>query len=257
MSPIPLKKPKILLCLIQAACAIGFWCGAADVTLRAAPPAAAGAEAPIGQDGTPVLQAVRKGLSTVHQTLSGVLRTGGRRVEYQMVIDGSELRMHFPKTTGRDPRHMVLKFGERDVTLNVETAEGKKRQPPFEEELFGMGVSYEDLAMRFLYWPASVIEAEERLMVFARCWKIWVPRPAGSKSAYAGVRVWARQADGAFLKSEGYDDKGQVLRRLTVRRLQSIGQFTTLEQLRVESPGRNPDPVYLEVDGEASAQAPK
>jgi hypothetical protein len=151
----------------------------------------------------------------------------------------------------------LLKFGDRDVTLQVETAEGKKRQPPLEEELFGMGVSYEDLAMRFLYWPGSVVEGEERLMVFARCFKIRIPRPPGSKSAYSVVRVWARQADGAFLKSEGYDEEGKVLRRLTVRRLQSIGQATTLEQLRVESPGKNPDPTYLEVDGEASGQAPK
>jgi hypothetical protein len=209
------------------------------------------------QDATPILQAVRKGISTVHQNLSGVLRMGNRRIEYRMVIDGPELKMSFPKTSGKDPRSLFMKFGERDVTLQVETAEGKKRQPPFEEELFGMGVSYEDLAMRFLYWPDSLVEGEERLMVFARCWKIRVPRPHGSKSAYASVRVWARQADGAFLKSEGYDESGRLLRRLTVRRLQSIGQATTLEQLRVESPGRNPDPTYLEVDGEASAQAPK
>lgn len=257
MSLIPLKKSKIILCLIHAVCTIALWCGSAAETLHAAPSAPAGSETPLGQDATPILVAVRKGLSTVHQTLSGVLRMGGHKVEYRMVIDGSELRMHFPKATGKDPRQVLLKFGERDVTLQVDTAEGKKRQPPFEEELFGMGVSYEDLAMRFLYWPASTVEGEERLMVFARCWKIWIPRPAGSKSAYAGVRVWARQADGAFLKSEGYDEHGKVLRRLTVRRLQSVGQFTTLEQLRVESPGKNPDPVYLEVDGEASAQAPK
>lgn len=215
------------------------------------------AESQAAQDGTAVLQAVRKGLSTVHQSLSGVLRMGARKVEYRMVIDGPELRMTFPKATGKDPRSMLLKFGERDVSLQVETAEGKKRQPPFEEELFGMGVSYEDLAMRFLYWPGSVIEGEERLMVFARCLKIRVPRPPGSKSPYSEVRVWARQADGAFLKSEGYGEGGTLLRRLTVRRLQSIGQVTTLEQLRVESPGRSADPTYLEVDGEASAQAPK
>lgn len=252
MSVTPTKKSKTILLLRVLALASALF--GLSARTSAAPPVA---ESEPSADGTPILQAVRKGLSAVHQSLSGVLRSGGRRVEYKMVIDGPELRMTFPKATGKDPRTMVLRFGEKDVTLQVETAEGKKRQPPFDEELFGMGVSYEDLAMRHLYWPASIVEGEERLMVFARCWRIRVPRPPGAKSAYAAVRVWARQADGAFLKSEGYDESGKVVRRLTVRRLQSIGQMTTLEQLRIESPGKSADLTYLDVDGEASAQAPK
>ena len=219
---------------------------------QSTPPAAA--EQP---DAAVILADVRAGQAVLHQSLSGKLRMGARTIPYRMVMDGPSVRFDFPNASGGEPKSVSLKFGEKDVSLQVQPADGKAKTPVFEEELFGMGVTYEDLGMRFLYWPKAAIEGEERMMLMSKCWKIRVQRPAGSRSVYREVLVWVSQSNGAFLKSEAYGDDGAVLRRMTVRSLQSVGQGTTLKQLRVESPGRNADPTYLDVDSENAAQAPR
>ena len=119
-----------------------------------------------------------------------------------------------------------------------------------------MGVCFEDLSLRFLYWPEATLEGEESLML-AKCWKIRVRRPAGVRSPYREVLVWVSQSDAAFLKSEAYGDDGMLLRRLTVRQIQSLDQVTTLKQLRIESPGKDNTPTYLDVDGQSSARPAK
>jgi hypothetical protein len=225
-------------------------------------------EAPVGgavqgpselPDAAAILREVLKGQATINQTLSGKLRMGPRSIPYRMAMEGPSVRFDFPNAAGDEPRSASLKFGEKDVTLQVQSAAGKPRTPVFEEELYGMGVTYEDLAMRFLYWPKAAIEGEERMLLVSKCWKIRVMRPPGSRSLYKDVLVWVSQSNGAFLKSEAYGDDGSLLRRMTVRSLQSIGQGTTLRQLRVESPSQKPNqsPTYLDVDGENAAQAPR
>ena len=246
-----------------AALVLAFCCAGAAVA--AEPPVSKGgqgtqsaASAPAElPDAAAILADVRAGQAVLHQTLSGKLRTGARTISYRMVMEGPSIRFDFPNASGSEPKSVNLKFGEKDVALQVQPADGKAKTPVFEEELFGMGVTYEDLAMRFLYWPRAVIEGEERMMLMSKCWKIRVQRPAGSRSLYREVLIWVSQSNGAFLKSEAYGEDGAVSRRMTVRSLQSVGQATTLKQLRVESPGRRADPTYLDVDAENAAQAPR
>jgi hypothetical protein len=126
----------------------------------------------------------------------------------------------------------------------------------FHEEVAGMGISYEDLALRFLFWPGATLEGEERLML-SKCWKIRVKRPKASASAYEEVVLWVSQSNGAFLKSEAYGEHGVLVRRLTVRSVQTIGGATALKQLRAESPNEGGDPSYLDVEGERVARPPK
>ena len=120
----------------------------------------------------------------------------------------------------------------------------------FSDEIPGMGVCYEDLSLRFLYWPDAVLEGEESLML-AKCWKIRVRRPTSVRSPYAEVLVWVSQSDAAFLKSESYSEGGELLKRMTVRSVQSLEGVTALKQLRIESPATDKTPTYLDVDGQA------
>jgi hypothetical protein len=126
----------------------------------------------------------------------------------------------------------------------------------FSDEIMNMGVCYEDLSLRFLYWVDATLEGEDSLML-AKCWKIRVRRPSGVSSPYKEVLVWVSQNDAAFLKSESYDDTGALVRKLTVRQIQSLDQVTTLKQLRIESPGNEKTPTYLDVDGQPTPRPPK
>ncbi|RFC44749.1 MAG: outer membrane lipoprotein-sorting protein [Verrucomicrobia bacterium] len=207
-------------------------------------------------DPVALLQGVREAQASIKQTLQGKLRKGSRSMLYRMVMDGPRVRFEFPEAVPPAPLLVNLYFGEKSASIEVGTAAGTSQKVNFADEIPGMGVCYEDLALRFLYWSDATLEGEESLML-AKCWKIRVRRPAGVRSPYREVLVWVSQTDAAFLKSESYGDDGALLRRLTVRQIQSLDQVTTLKQLRIESPGRDATPTYLDVDGQPSTRPAK
>ena len=47
------------------------------------------------------------------------------------------------------------------------------------------------------------------------------------------------------------------MKYLTVRSVQSIGQATTLKQLRIETGFKGEEPAYLDVDGQAVSRTAK
>ena len=206
-------------------------------------------------DPVAILRSVREMQASIRQTLQGKLRRSGRTVGYRMVMEGVQVRFEFPDAVPPNPKTVVLKLGEKESQLEVPSNSGAERKVDFADEIGGMGVNYEDLALRFLYWDDAVLEGEERLML-SKCWRIRVRRPAEVRSRYAQVVVWVSQSNGAFLKSEAYHEDGTLLKRLTVRSVQSIGQATTLKQLRIET-AKGEEPAYLDVDGPAAPRISK
>jgi hypothetical protein len=207
-------------------------------------------------DPVALLKGVREAQASIKQTLQGKLRKGSRSIAYRMVMDGPRVRFEFPNATPPAPNLVSLHFGGKSASLEVATSAGASKKVNFSDEIDGMGVCYEDLALRFLYWGGAVLEGEESLML-AKCWKIRVRRPEGVVSPYKEVLVWVSQTDAAFLKSESFGDDGELIRRLTVRQIQSLDQVTTLKQLRIESPGTDTVPTYLDVDGQPTPRTPK
>lgn len=204
-----------------------------------------------GPDPLAVLRGVRESQAAIHQTLQGKLRMGARKLPYRMVMNGGELRFEFPEAQAPDPQVVTLSFGAKDAAVQVQSTAGAVKRAQFADEIAGMGVLYEDLAMRFLYWTDADLEGEERLMppIYLRCWKIRVRRPSNVRSVYKEVLVWVSQDNGGILKSEAYDDAGQLIRRVKVVSVQGLEQGTTLKQMRIESPQKGGDFVYLDVDG--------
>jgi hypothetical protein len=204
-----------------------------------------------GPDPLAVLRGVRESQSAIRQSLNGKLRMGARKLPYKMVMNGGELRFEFPEAQAPDPQAVTLSFGAKDAAVRVQSTSGSVQRAQFGDEIAGMGVLYEDLAMRFLYWNKAELEGEERLLppLYLKCWRIRVHRPSGVRSVYKEVVVWVSQDNGGILKSEAYDDTGALVRRLKVVSIQGSGQGTTLKQMRIESPQKGGAFVYLDVDG--------
>ena len=209
-------------------------------------------------DPVAILRGVREAQASIKQTLQGRLRKGAVSVVYRMVLEGLQVRFEFPNAVPPAPALVTLRFGETSSTLEVggAGAVGASKKVDFSDEIGGTGVFYEDLALRFLYWPDARLEGEESLML-SKCWKLRVRRPAGVRSPYSEVVVWVSQSSGAFLKSEAYGADGKLVKRLTVRSIQSIDRVTTLKQLRIESPLSGPTPAYLDVDGQPAPRTGK
>ncbi len=103
----------------------------------------------------------------------------------------------------------------------------------------GMDLSYEDLAMRFFYWKNPILEGSERVGVH-NCWKIRLNNP-GQGGAYQVMYVWVHQKYGSFMKIEGFNREGQILKRFEVIEVMNIGknasgqEVYTLEQMDVST----------------------
>ena len=129
--------------------------------------------------------------------------------------------------------------------------EAIKNIPPekLDERIRGTGVTYGDLALKFLYWPGGRVLGDET--VHARsCWKLQLTAPTRD-AQYANVFLWADKQSGALMRMEGYDWKAQLVKRFEVVSAQKIEGRWFLKQMRIEQlqPGTNhvQARAYLEI----------
>jgi len=133
------------------------------------------------------------------------------------------------------------------------TAEVKPAR--FDEKIRDTPITYEDLSLRFLYWPRPKLVGTD-IVAVQKAWKIEVQAPRG-QSQYGAARLWIGQDSGALLKIEGYDAQGRAIKRFTVVSGQKIHGQWMLKVMRVEpldpASGRviDSDRAYLKVLGEA------
>lgn len=162
------------------------------------------------------------------------LRDG--RIEYQFSAPEETVTL----VLRDDQSELTLRRGGRTVALGP-----KDSGVPLRDTL----LSYDDLAMRFLYWPVARVIGEE-IFRSRPAWRVEL-HPGTRASLYGAVRVLLDKASGALLRIEGYDWEGRLVRRFEVVSVQKIeGQFF-LKSMRIE--GFDPESrrvtgrIYLDV----------
>jgi negative regulator of sigma E activity len=113
----------------------------------------------------------------------------------------------------------------------------------------GTAVTYEDLALKFLYWPDARILGEEAVRS-RRCWKLELQAPSRD-SQYSSVTLWVDKNSGALMEMEGFDWNGRLMKRFEVISAQKIDGRWFLKQMRIEelqpSTGKVQSRTYLEI----------
>ena len=202
------------------------------------------APAPSAQE---ILESVRMLETRQQLDLDGQLRQNDTVVPFHISQNGPLIRYSFT-----DPDEVLqLRLEENGSRLDLVTEDGAEKFPPekLDEKIRGTGVTYEDLALRFLYWPGGRVLGDET--VHARsCWKLQLTAPTGD-TRYANVFLWADKKSGALMRMEGYDADGKLLKRFEVVSTQKIDNRWFLKQMRVEEiqPGTNKvqSRTYLEI----------
>lgn len=129
-----------------------------------------------------------------------------------------------------------------ELVLGAESSELRERRgggsapvktARFDEPVRGTNLTYEDLALRLLYWPRPKLLGEESIRTL-RSWKIELQAPKG-QSQYGVARVWIDQASGAIVRMEGYDRQGRLTKRFEVISGQKIAGRWMLKTMRIES----------------------
>ena len=194
-----------------------------------------------------ILDSVRLQQAQQQIELQGQLRENEKVVPFRLTQTGPLIRYSF----SNPDEALQLRLGENDSRLEEVTRGGTEKitAAEFDHKVRGTGVSYEDLALKFLYWPDARVTGENSIRT-RNCWKLELKAPS-RQSQYSNVYLWVDKSGGALMRMEGYDWKGQLAKRFEVISAQKIEGRWFLKQMRIEEfvpgTGKVQTRTYLEI----------
>lgn len=206
-------------------------------------------------DAGEILRAARTNPLGQPMVLDAQLRANGRKVPFQIAVRDGRISYIF-----ENPAQEIL-LGLGDESSTLEERKGGHAEPvspaKYDDSVRGGLLTYEDLAMRFLYWKNPKLLGEERVGP-SMAYKIEIPAPP-TATEYGVVRVWVDKNTGALMKIEGYDRKGRLSKNFSVVSVQKIDGQYMLESMRVERIDPETRKVtlrtYLDILGKAGPAA--
>ena len=177
-----------------------------------------------------ILADVRMAQSQQQIEVQGQLRESGKVVPFRLTQSGPVIRYAF----SNPDEALQLRLGQADSRLEEITREGVDAVSgrEWEQKVRGTAVTYEDLALKFLYWPDAKVLGEDYIHT-RRVWKIELTAPS-RQSHYSKVFAWVTQEGGALLRLHGFDWNGRLAKRFEVVSAQQIQGRWFLKQMRIE-----------------------
>lgn len=206
-------------------------------------------QTPSGDD---LLRGVRESYTRVQKKFEGRLRQGFKKTPFEMALSPEHLRFRFSEPT--QIIHLSVS-GERAFLKEV--VEGKDAPVPasrYGEVIRGTDVTYEDLAMRFLYWKNADVIVDEGFddKVKRRdCHRVRVVN-SDEMGRYATVDILVDKESGGLAKMVGYNSAGIEIKRFTVIDVKKFDDVWIPNEIRIETmdparSGKSLSKTYLEI----------
>jgi hypothetical protein len=173
-------------------------------------------------------------LTKLDEGLNGNLRKGNKKTDLTLFLKGKDIQFQFSENK-QPARIFHMRIG--DAALNLfEIIDGKTVNFPAKklvEPIAGTDLTYEDLALRFFYWPNPKLEGQEDVGG-QTCYKLRIDKPRGTAGRYEVVYVWVHTKFGAFMKIRGHDKTGGLLKEFQVEDVMQISKDVwTLRKMQV------------------------
>ena len=173
-------------------------------------------------------------LIQLDEGLSGNLRKDGSNTPITLFLKGKDIQFQYSENKG-PWRGFHMSIGDEDFKLS-EIVNGKMVNFPAKkivEPIAGTDLTYEDLALRFFYWPNPQLEGEEKVGG-QDCYKIRVDKPKKSAGRYEVVYVWVNKKFGAFMRIRGHDKNGGLVKEFEVEDIMKVADNVwTLRKMQV------------------------
>ena len=173
-------------------------------------------------------------LTKLDAGLSGQLRKGGVSTPITLFLKGKDIQFQFSENKG-PWRIFHMQIGDKDFNL-YEIVNGKTLEFPaakIVQPIANTDLTYEDLALRFFFWPDPVLEATEDVGGQS-CYKLRIDKPKGSSGRYEVVYVWIHTKFGAFMRIRGHDKSGGLVKEFQVEDIMKVeGNVWTLRKMQV------------------------
>lgn len=205
-------------------------CFLATILLTVASPITANA-----QDPDRILEGARLSATLVEldEGLEGYLSHDRRKIPITIFLKGKNIQFQYYENKKWRVFHMRLADDKYDL---FEIIDGKTRNFPsskMTEAIAGTDMTYEDLALRFFYWPNPKLEGKENVG-FEECYRLRLNKPGGAPGRYEGVYVWVHTKFGAFMRIRGHDKNGTLVKEFQVEDVMKVGDGTwVLEKMQV------------------------
>jgi len=209
--------------------------------------AAASAMAAPAPSAKEILESVRLRQAQQDLELQGQLREGETVVPFRLTQTGPVIRYTF----SNPDEALQLRLGDNDSRLEEVTREGVEKitAAQFDHKVRGTGVTYEDLSLKFLYWPNAQVTGENSIRT-RNCWKLELKAP-NRQSQYSNIWLWVDKSGGALMRMDGYDWNAKLVKRFEVISAQKIDDRWFLKQMRIEefdpATGKVRSRTYLEI----------
>ena len=192
-------------------------------------------------DAEKILLAVRNTYGDKSQTFRGEIRP--RRIGFKLIplsirLSAKLIRLEFFESN-QSARNVdeVIEFeiieGKYGVTRIRKGVSEKIKPSRFNERIRSTDLTYEDLAMRFIEWPAPKIIGVEKAKG-GKAWKIRCSNP-DSGNGYSFVDAWISQRSGALVRMNGYNAKNQLVKSFEVDSVQQYKGDWYLEMMNVRT----------------------
>lgn len=197
-----------------------------------------------------ILKQVRLVAVAQEGKLDGKLRSGRERMPVTMFLKGDNIQYHLGQ--GGEKVVYQLTLGANNQKLQLFDGQAWKPLPKnrYGVEIGKTNLTYEDLSLRFLYWPNGKIDEEDNIQGIA-CNRILLRNPDGN-GKYASVLLWVGKENAALMRIEGFDKKNQPLKRFSVAKVMKFQGGYFVESMRVEPllPNGRVDgvPSYIEFE---------
>jgi hypothetical protein len=204
----------------------------------------AASAAPTAQE---ILTAAREQVARQQVELEGQLREGDKIVPFRLTQSGPTIRYTF----SNPPQSLQLRLSDHGAQLEEITGEGVDQiaGAEFSQRVRGTAITYEDLALRFIYWTNARVVGEDYINT-RRVWKLEL-QPPGRASQYSRVFLWCEQQSGALMRMQGFDWNGKTVKRFEVVSVQKVEGRYLLKQMRIEQirpdDGRVAARTYLDI----------
>jgi len=171
------------------------------------------------------------------EPLRGNLTSGRTKVPIALFLDGKNIQFQFNQNSSQPWRVFHMRLADEKYDL-FELIDGKTLDFPTKklgESIAGTDLTYEDLSLRFFYWPNPKLEGQENVGG-QDCYKIRLDRPRGSGGRYEVVYVWIHTKFGAFMKIRGYDKAGKLIKEFQVEDIMKVADNVwTLRKMQVST----------------------
>lgn len=172
-------------------------------------------------------------LTQIDEGLQGTLTQGGKKIPITLFLKGKDIQFQF--TENGKLRIFHMRLGDELFQL-FEIIDGKTVNfPPAKlvEPIAGTDLTYEDLALRFFYWPNPKLEGKEDVGG-QECYRLRLDKPKNAQGRYQGVYVWVHTKFGAFMRIKGHDANGGLVKEFQVEDVMKVADDVwVLEKMQV------------------------